>query len=65
MDEKFLKGLAGELDELNDTGLIKSERLISSPQTARVCVEGVREPVLNMCANNYLGLANHPEVVEA
>ena len=45
-------------------GLFKSERVLSSPQQAHVGVKGWPE-VLNMCANNYLGLANHPEVVKA
>jgi glycine C-acetyltransferase len=56
--------LAGQLDEISRTGLYKGERVLTSPQQAHVGVKG-RPEVLNMCANNYLGLANHPEVVRA
>lgn len=56
--------LARQLGEIRDAGLFKSERVLTSPQQARVGVLG-RANVLNMCANNYLGLANHPEVVQA
>ncbi len=56
--------LAGQLDEIRKAGLFKGERVLSSPQQAHVGVRG-RAEVLNMCANNYLGLANHPEVVQA
>jgi len=51
------------LDEIRAAGLYKDERVIESPQGARIEVRG-RE-VLNFCANNYLGLANHPEIVAA
>jgi glycine C-acetyltransferase len=56
--------LAGQLEEIRSAGLFKGERVLSSPQRARVGVQG-RAEVLNMCANNYLGLADHPEVVRA
>jgi glycine C-acetyltransferase len=56
--------LSGQIDEIKKAGLFKSERVLSSPQQAHVGVKGSPE-VLNMCANNYLGLANHPEVVKA
>jgi glycine C-acetyltransferase len=56
--------LAGQLDEIRKAGLFKGERVLSSPQRAHVGVQG-RAEVLNMCANNYLGLADHPEVVRA
>ncbi len=56
--------LTGELDAIRAAGLFKSERLIDSPQSARVTVAG-RAGLLNLCANNYLGLAQHPEVREA
>jgi glycine C-acetyltransferase len=58
------KHLAKQLDEIRSAGLWKGERVLSSPQQAHVDVQG-RTEVLNMCANNYLGLANHPEVVRA
>ena len=53
--------LQAELDEIRAAGLYKGERVIDTPQAARVSV-GERS-VLNMCANNYLGLASHPEVI--
>jgi glycine C-acetyltransferase len=55
---------ATTIDEIRQAGLYKPERVIGSPQGARVAVPS-REPVLNLCANNYLGLANHPEVLKA
>jgi glycine C-acetyltransferase len=58
------KHLANQLDEIRSAGLWKGERVLSSPQQAHVRVQG-RAQVLNMCANNYLGLADHPEVVRA
>ncbi|MBT5322368.1 MAG: glycine C-acetyltransferase [Verrucomicrobiales bacterium] len=56
--------LQTELDEIRAAGLYKGERVIDTPQAARVGV-GRDAPVLNMCANNYLGLASHPEVIAA
>jgi glycine C-acetyltransferase len=56
--------LAGQLDEIRAAGLWKGERVLTTPQQAHVGVHG-RDNVLNMCANNYLGLADHPEVVAA
>ena len=56
--------LQTELEEIRGAGLYKEERVIETPQAAKVGV-GQGEPVLNMCANNYLGLASHPEVVGA
>ena len=53
-----------ELRQISAGGLYKAERIITSPQNARIIVQGGRE-VLNMCANNYLGLADHPEVIHA
>jgi len=55
--------LKAELYEIRAAGLYKGERVIDTPQAARVSV-GERS-VLNMCANNYLGLASHPEVIQA
>ena len=52
-----------ELAALREQGLYKSERPLESPQSARVTSEG--RAVINLCANNYLGLANHPEVIAA
>jgi glycine C-acetyltransferase len=53
-----------EIKQINHSGLYKAERIITSPQNARIKVQGDRE-VLNMCANNYLGLADHPDVIKA
>lgn len=56
--------LERELAEIRDAGLYKSERVITTPQDSHVRV-GDTKPVLNLCANNYLGLAEHPDVLEA
>ena len=58
------KHLAGQLAEIRAAGTYKRERVISSPQDARIRV-GDGPPALNLCANNYLGLAGHPAVVQA
>jgi glycine C-acetyltransferase len=55
---------AAELDAIREQGLFKAERIIVSPQSAEIELEGGRK-VLNFCANNYLGLADHPEVIQA
>jgi glycine C-acetyltransferase len=56
--------LTDKIQSIEQAGLFKRERLIESPQQAEVQV-AYGKPVLNLCANNYLGLANHPAVVEA
>jgi len=56
--------LSAQIDEIRKAGLFKAERVLSTAQQAHVGVKQ-RPDVLNMCANNYLGLANHPEVVQA
>ncbi len=56
--------LATQLAELRERGLFKHERVLATPQEAHIRTEGGRE-VLNLCANNYLGLADHPEVLAA
>jgi glycine C-acetyltransferase len=64
VDANFLTDLAARTQELREQGLYKNERILVSPQNAAIRVEGGGE-VLNFCANNYLGLADHPRVVEA
>ena len=61
MYNRFQEHVASELADIEAAGLTKHERLITTPQGAHVGVTGDRE-VLNLCANNYLGLAQHPEV---
>ncbi|MCH7920670.1 MAG: glycine C-acetyltransferase [Planctomycetes bacterium] len=56
--------LTAEIAQIRAAGLYKEERLITTPQNARVGVMN-QDPVLNMCANNYLGLAGHPAVISA
>jgi len=63
VDPAFLEHLRSQLAEITDQGLYKRERVISTPQGPWVQADGRR--VINLCANNYLGLANHPDVVEA
>ncbi|MET0093672.1 MAG: glycine C-acetyltransferase [Sedimenticola sp.] len=58
------EGLAAELEEIRAAGLWKSERVIASDQKNDITLADGSE-VINMCANNYLGLANHPQVIEA
>ncbi len=64
MNEAFRTHLNRQLEELRNAGLYKAERVISTPQGTHVRV-GDGAPVLNLCANNYLGLAQHPEIREA
>jgi glycine C-acetyltransferase len=61
---KIKEHLAKELEQIGDAGLFKAERIISSSQQAEIELES-GERVLNFCANNYLGLSNHPELVKA
>ena len=62
-DTHLLQVLRSQLDDLRGRGLYKNERQLEGPQDAAIQVGG-RE-VINFCANNYLGLANHPAIVEA
>ncbi|WP_346317193.1 glycine C-acetyltransferase [Chitinophaga sp. YIM B06452] len=63
MNQNFIKRLQLELDEINNAGLYKRERIITSEQGAEITVGG--KTVINLCANNYLGLSSHPKVVAA
>jgi len=64
MDMSLRDDLRGRLDELRKAGLYKGEHVIETPQSAHVRVTD-RGEVLNLCANNYLGLADHPDIVAA
>lgn len=64
MYDKFQQHLTKELADIEAAGLYKKERIIKTPQKADICVNDGEE-VLNFCANNYLGLSNHPRVIEA
>jgi glycine C-acetyltransferase len=63
----ILSRLAAQTEALKDEGLYKKERLIAGPQQADITVSGERgsQEVINLCANNYLGLANHPDIIKA
>ena len=61
---KFQDFLAKEIEGIKESGLYKNERIITTPQGAEINVQG-GQPVLNFCANNYLGLSSHPRVVKA
>ncbi|RXK83448.1 glycine C-acetyltransferase [Filimonas effusa] len=63
MNEKFIKRIGQELLEIEQAGLFKKERVITSEQGPEIVVNG--KTVLNFCANNYLGLSSHPAVIEA
>lgn len=67
MPAEFLASLAEQTEALRNEGLFKQERLIAGPQQAAIKVQsnGGTAEVLNLCANNYLGLANHPDVIAA
>ncbi|MEK8178886.1 glycine C-acetyltransferase [Flavobacterium buctense] len=60
---KIQQHLQNELDTIEQNGIFKRERIITSPQGAEITVNG--KTVLNFCANNYLGLSSHPEVIQA
>src|SRR6476646_9781273 len=63
MNDKFVQRLQSEIEEIKSSGLYKTERIITSPQGAEIVVNG--KTVLNVCANNYLGLSSHPKTIEA
>jgi len=63
MHELFVNRVTAQLEEIRMAGLFKTERVITSPQGAEIVVNGRK--VLNFCANNYLGLSNHPLVTAA
>ncbi len=63
MNEKFVSRIAEEVDEIKKAGLFKLERIITSDQGAEIIVNN--KTVINFCANNYLGLSSHPDVIKA
>ena len=63
ISQNFLNHLQNELAQIKNDGLYKKERIISSSQDAEIIANGKK--LLNFCANNYLGLSNHPEVIKA
>jgi len=63
MNEKFVRRIAEEVEDIRQSGLYKKERVIQGPQGAEILVND--KVVLNFCANNYLGLSSHPKVIEA
>ncbi len=64
MQQTLLQHLAVQIEELKETGLYKHERIITSAQQAAIKLAN-GQAVLNFCANNYLGLANHPDIITA
>src|SRR6266436_10200392 len=64
MQNAYRDHILGQLAEIRAAGTYKNERIITTPQDAHIQVDGGQR-VLNMCANNYLGLAEHPEVIKA
>ena len=66
MSDRFLKHLQSQLSDVRAAGTFKAERVITTPQEAHIGVaDGQDRQVLNLCANNYLGLSDHPEIVKA
>ncbi len=63
MNETLVQRIGREIEEIKTSGLYKTERIIASPQGAEIVVNG--RTVLNFCANNYLGLSSHPNVIAA
>lgn len=64
MSEQFLTHISELINNIRNDGLFKEERIIETPQNAHIQV-GQKADLLNMCANNYLGLSDHPEIVSA
>jgi glycine C-acetyltransferase len=65
MSRSFYDHLESQIADVRSAGLYKAERVITTPQGAEISVQESPKPVLNLCANNYLGLSDHPAMVEA
>ena len=65
MDPRFREAALSELRQMREQGLLKEEWPLLGPQGPEIRVEGRSDPVLNFCANNYLGLSSHPELIAA
>ena len=64
MQDDIRQAFSDTIASIRDAGTYKAERVISTPQGASIQVQD-EPPVLNMCANNYLGLASHPAIIQA
>ncbi|MGH8106311.1 MAG: aminotransferase class I/II-fold pyridoxal phosphate-dependent enzyme, partial [Arenimonas sp.] len=64
MNQPAIAHYSEELKQIREQGLFKSERIITSPQSSEIELADGRK-VLNFCANNYLGLADHPDIIQA
>lgn len=64
MYEQYKSFITKEIESIKEAGLYKNERIITSPQSAEITIQGGKK-VYNFCANNYLGLSSHPEVIKA
>jgi glycine C-acetyltransferase len=65
MSHQLIDHMESALAEIRDQGLYKEERPLRSPQAAEVHAESWDQELINLCANNYLGLANHPQMIAA
>jgi glycine C-acetyltransferase len=65
MSDTMIKHVESVLADIREQGLYKQERPLSSPQGASIHAQGWDDDLINLCANNYLGLANHPELIAA
>lgn len=65
MSKKFIDHLTKEIETIRSNGLYKEEREITSQQSSEISISSKSQSVINLCANNYLGLANNPSVIEA
>ena len=62
MNNQFISHVSSELNTLRSEGLFKKERVINTPQSSTVTLNNGQK-VINLCANNYLGLSNHPDLI--